>query len=201
MTQPLREIAPGDMDALFSVLVDDEATFAHFFPRFVELAARLDKPFQYPDLPSVLETARRLGVLADPPVAAATQRVLEALWQEVLARPLQPETIDHVLLGLAWLERSIQMQLDALLAVENLAGQVNVAAYVLFNLESVRARRRLRNDSDWQNRPRCETEVGEWLRSRALADRVCLLSRTTGEARLVEACAGLRQLHTAPTFH
>ena len=201
MTVPLHDVAPADMEALFSVLFDDEQAFAHFFPRYIELAARLDLPFQWPDLPFILEKARRLTLLADPPVVAATKRVLECLWEAVLTKSLIPHTVDGILLGFAWLEGSVQAQLDAWMAVRSLAGQVNVAEYVLSNLETLRTRRRLRNCEDWKDRPQCEIEVGEWLRSRALADRICDLARTTGEERLVEACAGLRDLHTAPTFH
>ena len=200
MTTALRELAPTDAGALFHVLIDDREGFAHFYPRLMEIAALPDAPFQYPDLPSILEQARRLGTLAVPEVATATKQTLNALWDVVFTRPLDPETLDNILLGSAWVWESLQSYLDAWAAVENLAAQANLGAYVLGNLDSLRMRRRLRNDREWEDRPQLEIEVGDWLRSRALAGRICHLARTTGEPRLVEACAGLQDLHTAPTF-
>jgi hypothetical protein len=200
MTTALRELGPADARALFQVLIDDREAYAHFYPRLMEIAARPDTPFPYPDLPSILLQARRLGILAVADVATATKHVLSALWDIVFTRPLDPETLDDIVLGSAWVWESLQSYLDAWATVENLGAQANLGAYVLVNLDSLRTRRRLRNDRDWEDRPQLEIEVGDWIRSRALADRVCHLARTTGEPRLVEACAGLRDLHTAPTF-
>jgi len=200
LTTALRELAPDDASALFAVLIDDREAFAHFYPRLMEMAARPDAPFHYPDLAAVLEQARRLRILAAPEIVAATSRTLHALWDIVFTRPLDPETLDDIVLGSAWVWESLQSYLDAWAAVENLSAQANLGAYVLANLDSLRTRRRLRNDREWEDRSKVEIEVGDWIRSRALADRVCASARTTGEPLLVGACAGLRDLHTAPTF-
>src|SRR5262245_12281613 len=74
ITTDLRELAPADAGPLFQFLIDDRDAFAHFYPRFMEMAARPDTPFHYPDLASVLEQARRLRILAAPEIAAATSR-------------------------------------------------------------------------------------------------------------------------------
>jgi len=197
---PLREVSNEDAGDLFHVMQGDDEAFAYFLPRFVELAVSFETPFHFPDLPSIGEQVRRDRLLAEPAIGHAIEHVTNALWEVLLTRQLHSEIIEDIVQGSAWFEDSLQTRLDEWSATQHFAGQANLAAYVIYNLDSVRTRRRLRNDRDWRGRPQVEMEVGLWLRSKAIVERVCELARSTGAAGLVEACSGLKALHTAPAF-
>ena len=196
----LTSLSPRDADSLFMVLLGDEPAFAYFFPRLVDLALRFESPFHYPDLPAVLERARRQRLLVVPEVRRATHDLVDALWELLFATALTAENIENIVRASAWIADSLQLRLDQWSTSDHPNGQGNLSAYILYNLDSMRSRRRLRNDQEWRDRPQQEIEIGIWLRSTDLMTRICQLARSTGEPALIETCARLRDLHTAPTF-
>jgi len=200
LNSPLTSVSPEDASPLFEVLLDDETAFAHFFPRLVELAVNFEAPFHFPDLPAVVERARRQRLLVVPEVRRATHNLGDALWEVLFATSLASESIENIVRASAWIADSLQLRLDGWSTTDHPSGQDNLSAYILYNLDSIRSRRRLRNDREWDDRPQHESEISLWLRSTDLMTRICQVARSTGEPGPIEACAGLRDLHTAPSF-
>ncbi len=202
LARPVRELSRDDADELFRVLWDDGPAFKHFLPRLIELAAAPWEPHHWPDLPELLETARRLKVFVDTPeLYAPIVGVIESLWAFLYDSEAPAEHVEDILCGSAWCWDSLADRLSTWLQTPRPGAQVSIAGYLLFNAEALRTRRRLTNSDRWANRPAQEMEVCEWLRSAALWKHLCELAvPSTAHPSLVEACSLLNQLHAAPTF-
>ena len=197
----LRDIARDDAGDLFGVLFDDEQGLKHFLPRLLELSVLPWMPYHWPDLPGVLEAARRHRLLELSALHVPIDQLLDALWGVLHHSPAPPEHIEDILCGSAWFYDSLRARLAAWLEASDTLSVSTIASYVLHNAEALSARRRLRESDRWNDRPALEMEVCEWLRSEALWKRLRDLAATSHAPQpITEAVAFLNQLHTAPAF-
>ena len=197
----LRDIASDDAGNLFGVLFDDEQGLKHFLPRLLELSVLPWMPYHWPDLPGLLEAARKHRLLKLPALHGPIDHLLDALWGELHHSLAPPEQIEDILCGSAWFYDSLGPRLAAWLEASDTLAVSTIASYVLHNAEALSARRRLRENDRWSGRPALEMEVCEWLRSGALWKRLKDLAATSQSPQPVtEAVAFLNELHTAPAF-
>jgi hypothetical protein len=200
-SSPLRNIPRDDAADLFGVLFDDEEALKHFLPRLLEQAVLPWMPHHWPDLPGVLEAARRHGLLELSALHGPIAKLLASLWGVLHHSPASPEHVEDILCGSAWFYDTLAGPLTVWLEATDPQAQTTIASYVLHNADALSARRRLRESDRWSGRPGLEMEVCEWLRSGALWKRLRTLRQPHTPLNLfLDAVAFLNQLHTAPAF-